>query len=131
SFPRRFAAASLKLHLDPEPLGREIRFSAAIRRSLIEAQPQVLRYESCSGFPRRFAAASLKQRSDPRPIGLVIGFSAAIRRGLIEAISDAGYGSDTTRFSVAIRRGLIEAGASLLANTAPQAVFRGDSPRPH
>ena len=61
SFPRLYAAASLKRYSSP-------------------ARP-----DRCGGFPRLYAAASLKRKLTLQLVALRSKFSAALCRGLIEA----------------------------------------------
>ncbi len=132
-----------------------VRFSAAIRRGLIEATARAADMSASPCFPRRFAAASLKlehgvyarlldlcfprrfaaaslKPGDLRKADMLASlFSAAIRRGLIEALSRAvaplpAVAGFPRRFAAASLKQPDggEHGAVL-------AVFRGDSPRPH
>jgi len=131
-YPRRFAAALLKL--DRQPGGG------------LDA----------GGYPRRFAAALLKQGDGDGCASEHDALSAAIRRGLIEAGRCSPNRQAQCGLSAAIRRGLIEASgaqqpslsgergyprrfaAALLkqlccccCQSKSYQVIRGDSPRPY
>ena len=107
SFPRLYAAASLKLHLIGLRDRSAYQFSAALCRGLIEA-PEV---RQCCSTGRRF--------------------SAALCRGLIEASWSHSHILQYPSFSAALCRGLIEAGSDGFTPIIQPVVFRGFMPRPH
>ncbi len=110
SFPRLYAAASLKHAAREGCPPPEPSFSAALCRGLIEALPAGNQFTPMESFPRLYAAASLKQKArkllgrgedrfprlyaaaslkhHPRehPRSGEVPFSAALCRGLIEAM---------------------------------------------
>ena len=110
-FPRLYAAASLKLKRMIHLLSKDIEFSAALCRGLIEAHPPLAPVR-CSkrSFPRLYAAASLKHPHPERGERGLPLFSAALCRGLIEAAASASIlRRAPPGFSAALCRGLIEA----------------------
>ena len=94
SFPRLYAAASLKHARQAHSRRAAGRFSAALCRGLIEAWPALRRY------------------------GRHAPFSAALCRGLIEAWYLDDFTILRNLFSAALCRGLIEANRSVV-NTVP------------
>ena len=107
-FPRLYAAASLKQHLDLDGIETHRGFSAALCRGLIEAHAI--------------------ERTSPKGEA----FSAALCRGLIEAVAVAVLGVlHFEPFSAALCRGLIEACIARAGRLLPLRVFRGFMPRPH
>ena len=108
SFPRLYAAASLKhLYLSAGRVWYGA-FSAALCRGLIEAR---LDRDRHTRRRRRF--------------------SAALCRGLIEAPAPTAAATRASRFSAALCRGLIEARMTWVRRYAARPVFRGFMPRPH
>ena len=108
SFPRLYAAASLKQQCSRTPRRSHPWFSAALCRGLIEAG-SFARYSfsRASGFPRLYAAASLKQ-SSLSPI--------AVPRCCFPRLYAAAS---------------LKPPPASTARTSPRAVFRGFMPRPH
>ena len=111
SFPRLYAAASLKPQLPAAEVPRARGFSAALCRGLIEAIPwRLMPLTPGWRFPRLYAAASLKLVAPRSSVPPRILFSAALCRGLIEARHLQMIRSYwLIRFSAALCRGLIEA----------------------
>ena len=108
SFPRLYAAASLKRRNSHPSVCMTSTFSAALCRGLIEArQTGMPSANTVERFPRLYAAASLK------------------------LLRDAQQCREFALFSAALCRGLIEAGTSPIGSRCATAVFRGSMPRPH
>ena len=110
SFPRLYAAASLKRR--ERLAGPALRggFSAALCRGLIEALIiYSLSPKWCCSFPRLYAAASLKHDLPRVQQAFHRRFSAALCRGLIEAAIGRDRRGGPAAFSAALCRGLIEA----------------------
>ena len=130
-FPRRHAAASLKLGGVDVTVVVCAAFSAASCRGLIEAPRarQLLQVSRC--FPRRHAAASLKLAVEHERARVCAEFSAASCRGLIEADVIRRVLGKRGQFSAASCRGLIEAPPVTITIDTTVPVFRGVMPRPH
>ena len=107
SFPRFYAAASLKRARARTSRAPRRKFSAVLCRGLIEAGIRHRHSWLRHRFPRFYAAASLKPHTIGGDVGSAHRFSAVLCRGLIEA----------SRWS---------------PRTSPACqVFRGFMPRPH
>ena len=156
SFPRLYAAASLKLESLLETLtsvewfsaalcrglieacyyrqGRPPRpaFSAALCRGLIEAKSMLLKV--CPGstrFPRLYAAASLKPVAGTDTPWIMNSFPRLYAAASLKPAHRAQSRPADRQFSAALCRGLIEARKSVCARTESAEVFRGFMPRPH
>ena len=110
SFPRLYAAASLKLDRERPPDVPLARFPRLYAAASLKppGTPRVMTMISFR-FPRLYAAASLKPRRAVRRRGFLVVFSAALCRGLIEARIVALARAVDAMFSAALCRGLIEA----------------------
>ena len=157
SFPRLYAAASLKqFRRAREAIERRL-FSAALCRGLIEACAGRCDRRTASAFSAALCRGLIEAAWPSFLSGRWCGaFSAALCRGLIEAGSRKSAASSRASFSAALCRGLIEAipvsdtvipdtvgfprlyaAASLKRRVrrhpSPDSavVFRGFMPRPH
>ena len=103
SFPRLYAAASLKPSARCPSCRLAAEFSAALCRGLIEAARTAGSTRTTRRcFPRLYAAASLKQRCNVVRGGEFRRFSAALCRGLIEASRRSSRPTSRPPFSAAL-----------------------------
>ena len=108
SFPRLYAAASLKLVIDRN----------------IDAQKR--------GFPRLYAAASLKHSDwDQTCLFGRLRFPRLYAAASLKLAVSAASSISFSLFSAALCRGLIEACCPFGGRRARSSVFRGFMPRPH
>ena len=156
SFPRLYAAASLKLMQRDDGVGETVRFPRLYAAASLKRFTQAEERGVPGRFPRLYAAASLKRGEGIARLAGRAKFSAALCRGLIEASPHGRparaqacgfprlYAAASLKrrfrlrdcapagaFSAALCRGLIEAGRSRSPRPRPRRVFRGFMPRPH